>query len=417
MRLGLSLSFGRRRLAVETGGGGGDTDPPPAAEPDRLRVHTYWDATTWTPTSDGADVRECWGGGGGGTTATGGGGGGAYARQTSTHTADVGVSVSPGAAGTAGGGSGGDSSIGSGCIANGAAGNIGGQAASSTGDVTRSGANGATGTGNANGGGCAGSGGPADGATGGPPDGGCGAGGNSNNGAKHPGGGGRSSNTNQYVGAEGLCRASYYEPGDPDLPTPVSVTSQQSNGTEHIVVIPPGYGDADDATDTIYYFTSSDGAPTIGIDGATSVAALDSGGAVKLQVFKAVAASASDTITTSVSESLGVLCMRVRHVTSESAETLAGSGSNADPPSLDMGSSAPTMFLTALALDSSTTNGDVTGAPPSGYTDSVLIPAASPGTGVVTYVAWRYATAQTEDPGAFSNQTGDHVTLTMGVRR
>src|SRR5690606_26378187 len=136
---------------------------------------------------------------------------------------------------------------------------------------------------------------------------------------KRPGGGGRSISGNQYDGAQGLCRVADYEAGDPDLPAPVRVAALESQGTGPPVGIPPGYGDDGDATDTIYYLIASDGAPTITIDGATSVAALDSGGAVKLQVFKAVAASASDEITTSASEWLSVLCMRVRHVTSESA--------------------------------------------------------------------------------------------------
>lgn len=386
------------------------------SEPDTLlRIHTFFSSTTWTPVESGKATLECWGGGGGGTTATGGGGGGAYARDDEyDYTANVGVTVTIGEAAAAGGGTGGTTSIGSTCVAVGAVGNSGGLAASCTGDVRRSGGAGATGTGNSNGGASPGSVSAASGVTPGEPDGAPGASANSNNGAKRPGGGGRSSPTSQFGGAPGVARITRFVAGDSSVPPVIGVSAQRSNGTSHDVVVPLG----DDDNDTIYYFVFSDGAPSIQLAGGAGSAVLsqDSGGACKVTVLKHAAASAPTNIETNAAEQVEVHVYRVGAVASESGTAASASGSDGAPPNHDMGSSAPTLQIIGLCCDSTTTTGDITGNAPSGFEDSLFGPVAAAGAGVACMTAWRYVTDDELTAGNFTHQNTANVTFTMGVR-
>lgn len=381
-------------------------------ETQTLRIRTWFASTTWTPTTSGPTVLECWGGGGGGTTATNAGGGATYARVDAyTRTAGVGITVTIGAGGAVPGGTGGNTSFDSTCIAVGAIGNAGGVAASCTGDVTRSGGAGEVGSGSCTGGGAAGSS-TAAGTTPvpGEPDGGAGSSAVAN-GARVPGGGGRSSASIQGPGAQGLARATYTVPATAGLPVLIGATLQRSIGTSHGVTVPTG-----NAGDTILYFVFSDGTPTIGLSGGSPTSVLSvTSGTCKLEVISNGESGAPTTVTTSVSETVTIIVMRWSDLTTVSGSTASATGTNADPPSHDMGTSAATVWITGIVTDATTGAGDVTGAP-TGFEDILYGPILGPSGTIGSMIAWMAETAQTKDPGTFTNASIVHATFTMGLR-
>lgn len=377
-----------------------------------LRMHTWWASTTWTPDTSGDTTGECWGGGGGSITNDRGGGGGAYARDdVFTRTSGVGIAITIGAPGAAGGGTGGTTSIGSTCVAVGAVGNAGGLAASCTGDVTRSGTDGvisATGSGGA----APGSSTAASGTTPGESDGGRGGTGGGNSSARIPGGGARAGASFQGPGEQGLARATYHEPADGVTPPLDNMTHQRTgSGTSHPVTIPDGPGN------TVVYVIMTDGAPTIGLDSGspTTVLTATNGSACKLQVMTHAVSGAPTAVTTSNTEATQIWAFRVSDLTVITGTGTNATGTNADPPSHDMGSSAPTLWVTGMCFDSEP-NDMITGGPPSGYTDSHYGSSAVNSGGVEGMIAWRVSTGQIENPETFTNESGEHCSFTLGMR-
>ena len=140
------------------------------------------------------------------------------------------------------------------------------------------------------------------------------------------------------------------------------------------------------------------------------------GTACTLQVMTHPAVDAPTTVELSQSEWVSVIALRVQDLATVSGTTASDTGTNADPPSHDMGSAAPTLWFTGMVLDSETTSGDITGNAPSGYEDSIFVPTPHQSAGVACMIAWRATTSQTENPGNFTNQTGEHCTFTLGMR-
>ncbi len=91
-----------------------------------------------------------------------------------------------------------------------------------------------------------------------------------------------------------------------------------------------------------------------------------------------------------------------------------GLSGNADPPSVDAGSSADRVWLTACILDCTT--GSTISAVPTNYTSRANVLSANSTSSVCVAVATRDLSAtQTEDPGTFTNTSRDWVALTLAI--
>lgn len=114
------------------------------------------------------------------------------------------------------------------------------------------------------------------------------------------------------------------------------------------------------------------------------------------------------------SEQYGHIAYRISNAASVQValEGFATAATNVNPPSLDMGSSADTLWIAAGVMDGDTA---IASAAPSGY-GNLLTQAASAATGCTLCSADKTSTAQTEDPGTFTTASQERVGITIGVR-
>lgn len=93
-----------------------------------------------------------------------------------------------------------------------------------------------------------------------------------------------------------------------------------------------------------------------------------------------------------------------------------GNDTNADPPSIDGGSAKDWMAVAIAAVDLTGTGSSITDAPTNYTTGAILQKSASSTSSVALGVGFRgLSAAQTENPGTFTNTTGQWVAKTILV--
>ena len=91
-----------------------------------------------------------------------------------------------------------------------------------------------------------------------------------------------------------------------------------------------------------------------------------------------------------------------------------GASGNADPPSIDGGSSKNWLAIAAACVDLTATGSAITAAPTNYATDAIMQKSASSTSSVALGVGPRRTTAvQTENPGAFTNTSGAWIAKTL----
>lgn len=158
--------------------------------------------------------------------------------------------------------------------------------------------------------------------------------------------------------------------------------------------------------------------------GWTTIRETANAAVVRLGVFARIAdLSGSDALTITGSANdycASMLCIKGHGVSAStiatdirSAITDSASGS-ANPPSLDAGASGDWLWLAAAAVD--LTSGETITAMPSGYTQAhAALASASSTSSCALGVAFKVATAQTENPGTFTHNTQEWATCTLAI--
>lgn len=176
------------------------------------------------------------------------------------------------------------------------------------------------------------------------------------------------------------------------------------------ISLPPSYA----AGDVLLCVFSVDAAPTCTAStGWTRRANAAYTTEVKQAVFIRTATGSDPqlTVTTTSSEMSSAITFAVRN-TSESyigvSSAATGDSTNPNPPSLSSGELIERLWFATLSSDRRV----VATSPPSGYTSMVTYQAASV-EGASTSVAYRIATASTEDPGQFAAAQEQWVSYTL----
>jgi hypothetical protein len=373
-------------------------------------------ARVWSPTAVPNEAQvECWGAGAGGTTNAGSGGGGEYARTPNVavtpsagYTVALGTSAaaSDGTATTfatttvvANGGKG---------VANGSLGGTGG-----TGTTKFDGGAGVVAAGTQRGGGGAGSaavGNPA--GVGGIPDGGTGS--TSAQGTQFGGGGGCTAGA-QGSGYGGACRVTYNRVATAGYPRVIGriIGTDTTAGTTRNVSVPAGTGGM------LIMQVGADGAPTVSATGWTALAQVSQGSVVLALLYRT--ADGADPVALATSSSVNVAWRIWRVVTPSGGvpsaptwTTTSGNSTNVDcPDHTPAGGSAAYLWLALGALDGNAF-ANVTGFP-TGYESNVHVGPHNLTLGVALVSAEKFATAASENPGAYTSVAEQWAAGTVSI--
>jgi hypothetical protein len=386
-----------------------------AAAGDTYQVDTFITDGSWLAPAGVTEVFvEAWGPGGIGVNTMGGGGGGCYAASTVSVTPGTYYSIDIGAAAISGYVSSTFATTtviaGSGYRANGSA--SGCVASRSTGDIKFGGGDGGIGTGARLGGGAAGN----------SASGTANVGGDTNGGTSLDGAGtsplyGIGGDVNGSVGrsgSNGHIRISYTSSVDPLYPTVATRSwgAETSNGTSHPISLPSGV----QTGDLLVLVFGSDGATTSTINaGWTQLESLSQTTVVTQAIFyKTADGSDTPTVTTAASEAASYVVFRIQNGGTPVATSTRRSSTNANPGSLDTGSSAKYLWLGTGTWDMSIAF-TVT-VPPTGFNSFVIQPARmTGGAGVTVAVSQIFEEIQTKDPGNFTSVSEQWVAGTIAI--
>lgn len=406
---------GRGLSRIEQGGG----NFHPAAGGDaayELRVDTLFASGDWIAPADldGTVKVELIGAGGGSTEAAGehyAGGGGAYARLNafaatpeSAYAVVIGASVADA--------DGGDTTFNStSCVAKGGLsggnGSTGGSAASSTGDAKFDGGDGARGTGGLRIGGAS----AGDTAAGAGIMGGTtwGAWGNAVNANGYGFGGSISAAAATLAGARGEARLSYLKPVTAGRQRVTARTfTNVSLNASHPVDLP-----AAEVGDLLLVVTSISSNATLSVPEDWTIIVQDVNSIFVRGALITKIAEGSDTLTCTISaaHSGAYIAMTIKNgALPDATANNSASAANANPPSHSpAGGSGDYLWLAAAAWNGNA-GPAVTGIP-SGYNSFVWFR----GRDSVVGVCERFATASSEDPGAFTSSAEQYVAITVAI--
>ncbi len=222
--------------------------------------------------------------------------------------------------------------------------------------------------------------------------------------------------TNQYQLEYKLSSDTGYQKVGPAPSTATPVVQSRSSGasaaantTSHVITMPSGIT----AGDLLLIVFSSDGQPDIQINTGGWIRlgqARNSTVASGALFYKFAEGSDTATVTTSASEQSSHVVLRISGAGIPMATSSNGSGTNSNPPSIDMGTSRNHLWVATRSGDSTV----VASVAPTSYTDLQTQAAAGTG-GASTNTAEYSTTSATEDPGTFTSASEQWASFTIGI--